>query len=69
MFSDLFEYLIYNNRSLIDGETSTKLQPIGRIRLDLKIRHSSPVPYRLGLQGVSMSLHVDIAGCLLSPDL
>lgn len=72
MLSDLFEYLICNNRSLDGGEYSTKLQPSGRIILDLKIRHFSSLPYRLCLEEVpvlrdGLFISADFAICLLIP--
>lgn len=72
MLSDLFEYLICSNRSLDNGEYSTKLQPSKRMVLDLKIRHLSSLPYRLRLEEASvlrdgLFLSADFAVCLLVP--
>lgn len=72
MLSGLFEYLICSNRSLDDGEYSTKLQPSKRMVLDLKIRHLSSLPYRLRLEEASvlrdgLFLSADLAVCLLIP--
>lgn len=71
MLSGLFEYLICSNRSLDDGEYSTKLQPSKRMVLDLKIRQSS-LPYRLRLEEASvlrdvLFLSADFAVCLSIP--
>lgn len=72
MLSDLFEYLVCNNRSLDGGEYSTKLQPSGRIIFDLKIRHFSSLPYSLCLEEVpvlrdGLFISADFAICLLIP--